>query len=147
RLARRPKPHALVNIGIAGATALEPSALVLGSGSIYVDVVDPASLLPRVDRAEPNAALLAAARAALPSAHVLPIATSARVGGGSATCDVEAMEGFAVLRAAELAGVPALELRAISNAPGDPDRSRWRVDAALAALRDALPRLLEALDA
>ncbi len=38
---------------------------------------------------------------ALPAAVVLPIATSARVGGGHACCDVEAMEGFAVLRAAE----------------------------------------------
>ncbi len=54
----------------------------------------------------PDPALLAAARRALPEARVLPIGTSARVGGTSG-CDVEAMEGFAVLRAAELAGVPA----------------------------------------
>ena len=43
----------------------------------------------------PDPALLAAATAALPHAAVLPIATSARVGGGRACAEVEAMEGFA----------------------------------------------------
>ena len=55
------------------------------------------------------------------------------------------MEGFAVLRAAELAGVPALEVRAVSNDVDEPDRSQWRFDDALAALADALQRLLEEL--
>jgi futalosine hydrolase len=140
------KPDAVVNIGIAGATDLEPTSLVLGSESIYCDVIDPASRLPRVHRAEPDADLLAAARAALPEAHVLPIATSARVGGGS-SYRVEAMEGFGVLRAAALAGVPAIELRAISNPPGESDRNRWRIAEAGEALRVAVPQLLEALRA
>ncbi len=56
------------------------------------------------------------------------------------------MEGFAVLRAAELAGVPALELRAISNDPEERDRARWQFDGALAALAAAVPRLLSALE-
>ena len=55
------------------------------------------------------------------------------------------MEGFGVLRAAALAGVPALELRAISNPVAEADRSRWRVDDALDALRRALPPLFEEL--
>jgi futalosine hydrolase len=93
---------------------------------------------------EPDAALLAAARRALPEAHVLPIGTTGRVGGG-VDCDVEAMEGFGVLRAAALAGVPALELRAVSNPVTEADRDRWRVDDALDALRAALPPLLEEL--
>jgi len=80
-------------------------------------------------------------RAALPEALVLPIATSGRVGGG-AECDVEAMEGFGVLRAAALAGIPAIELRAVSNAVGEPDRAKWRIDDALAALAEAVPKLL-----
>jgi len=125
---------------------LEPPALVLGSASIYCDLIDAASVIPRVERVEPDAALLDAARRALPEAHVVPIATSARVGGGT-SCEVEAMEGFGVLRAAALAGVPAVELRAVSNAVGESDRARWRIDDALAALREAVPRLLEALDA
>jgi len=142
----RRRPRAIVHIGIAGATRLEPPALVLGSESVYCDVIDPGSVLPRVERVEPDAELLAAARAALPEAHVLPIATSANVGGGT-RCEVEAMEGFGVLRAASLAKVPAVELRAVSNAVAERDRARWRIDDALARLREAVPRLLEALDA
>jgi futalosine hydrolase len=138
------RPVALVHVGIAGAGSLAPPALVLGSEAVYVDVVDPLNRAPVVERVEPDAALLAAARAALPEAQVVPIATCARVGGGSGF-EVEAMEGFGVLRAARLAGVPAIELRAVSNAPGEPDRDRWRVAEALAALGDAVPRLLAAL--
>ena len=48
---------------------------------------------------------------------MLPIGTSARV-GGTHDVDVEAMEGFAVLRACELAGVPAVEVRVVSNETG-----------------------------
>ncbi len=35
------------------------------------------------------------------------------------------MEGYAVLRAAALAGVPAVEVRVIANAVGEPDRAKW----------------------
>ena len=34
------------------------------------------------------------------------------------------MEGYAVLRAAALAGVPAVEVRVLANAIGEPDRAR-----------------------
>ena len=142
-LAERPV-DAVLHVGIAGARGIEPPALVLGSESVYCDVVDPAFTMPRVERVAPDAELLAAARAALPEARVLPIATSARVGGG-AGFEVEAMEGFGVLRAAALAGVPAVELRAISNAVGEPDRSAWRIDEALDALAAAVERLVAAL--
>jgi futalosine hydrolase len=138
------RPSVLVHVGIAGARTIEPPALVLGSEAVYVDLIDPLNRLPVVERVAPDEALLAAARAALPEARVLPIATCARVGGGSGL-DVEAMEGFAVLRAALLAGVPAVELRAVSNAPGEADRSRWQVTEALTALDDAMPRLVAAL--
>jgi hypothetical protein len=37
--------------------------------------------------------------------------------------------------------VPALEVRAISNEIEEPDRSRWRFEDALGALRAALPIL------
>jgi nucleoside phosphorylase len=55
------------------------------------------------------------------------------------------MEGFAVLRAAELAGVPAVEARVISNEIDEPDRTRWRLDDAIATLTDLLPRLVRAV--
>jgi nucleoside phosphorylase len=134
------RPDAVLHVGIAGAHGIAPPALVLGSEAVYCDVIDPVSTLPRVEQAYPDAALLERCRAALPEAHVLPIATCGKVGGGSG-CDVEAMEGFGVLRACELAGVPAVELRAISNSPGEPDRSKWMFDEAFAALAEALQRL------
>ena len=135
------RPDAVLHIGLAGARGIEPPALVLGSESVYSDVIDPGSAFPRVERVEPEAALLARVRSALPDALVLPIATSGRVSGGSG-CDVEAMEGFGVLRACALAGVPAVELRAISNDVDEADRAKWRFDDALAALADAVARVL-----
>ena len=138
------RPDAVLHVGIAGALGIEPPALVIGSESVYCDVIDPAFTMPHVERVAPDAGLLAAARAALPGAHVLPIATSAQVGGG-AGYEVEAMEGFGVLRAAARAGVPAVELRAISNAVDEPDRSRWRFDDALDALATAVERLVAVL--
>ena len=135
------QPEAVLHIGIAGARDVAPPALVLGTESVYCDVIDSSSTLPRVERIEPDAALLARVRDALPEALLLPIATSGRVGGGTA-CDVEAMEGFGVLRACTLAGVPGVELRAISNASDEADRGAWRFDDAFAALGDAVTRVL-----
>ena len=134
------RPDVVVHAGIAGSRKLDPPALVLGSEAVYCDVIDPDSSLPRVERAHPDVRLLERARAALPEARVLPIATCGKVGGGSGF-DVEAMEGFGVLRACELAGVPAVELRAISNSPEEADRAVWRFDEAFAALAAALQRL------
>jgi futalosine hydrolase len=134
------RPDAVIQVGIAGSRTLEPPALVLGSEAIYCDVIDPGSTVARVERARPDAALLERARAALPEAHVLPIATCGKVGAGTGF-DVEAMEGFGVLRACQLAGVPAVELRAISNSPDEAERTRWRFDEAFAALAAALQRL------
>ncbi len=51
------------------------------------------------------------------------------------------MEGFGVLRACALAGVPAVELRVISNSPDEPDRSKWRFEEAFAVLGDAVAQL------
>jgi nucleoside phosphorylase len=76
---------------------------------------------------------------------VIPIATTGRVGGGTA-CEVEAMEGFGVLRAASLAGIPAVEVRAVSNAVAERDRTRWRTEDALGTLAAAVPQLLDALE-
>src|SRR5207248_1756776 len=77
------KPGAVVHAGIAGSRTLEPPSLVLGSEAVYCDVFNPASALPRVERARPDTALLERARIALPEAHVLPIATCGKVGGGT----------------------------------------------------------------
>jgi len=46
----------------------------------------------------------------------------------------EAMEGAAVVHAARRAGVPAIEIRSISNATGDRAKQQWNIAAAFAAL-------------
>jgi futalosine hydrolase len=139
---------AVLHVGVAGATVasgLGIGSLVLGSEAVYEDIAgDLAARMPRVERLDPDARLLEAARQALPEASLLPIGTTARVGAGRG-CAVEAMEGFAVLRACTLAGVPGIELRAISNLVDD-DRDAWRLTEALAALAAALPVLVEALE-
>jgi futalosine hydrolase len=133
------RPSAVLQVGIAGAHGLEPFSVVLGSESIYCDAAG--LLVPA--RALPDPDLLARLRDALPDARVQPIGTTARVGGSAETgVSVEAMEGFAVLRACELAGVPAVEVRVVSNEIGEPDRALWRFDEAFAALDELLPRLV-----
>lgn len=133
------RPAAVLHVGIAGARGVPALELVLGSQALYCDAAGP--LVPA--RAYPDPALLERLRQAFPDAHVRPIGTSARVGGSNAV-DVEAMEGFAVLRAAELARVPAVEARVVSNEIDEPDRTRWRFDDALARLGELLPRLVQA---
>lgn len=135
-------PRAVLHVGLAGGRSLPLRTLVIGSESRYTDL---AAAIPVAAQVEPDAGLLAVVRAALPEASVLPICTSAAVGGSGGDDAVEAMEGFAVLRACALAGIPAVEIRAISNEIGEPDRSLWQIDAALAAIADALPRLRAAL--
>jgi nucleoside phosphorylase len=136
----RSVPDALLHVGLAGRRGFGGCGLVIGTEARYCDAAGP--LVPA--RAEPDARLLEAARRALPDAAAEPIGTSARV-GGTTGCDVEAMEGFAVLRAADVAGVPAIEVRAVSNEVDEPDRALWRFDEALALLEQALPKLIAEL--
>jgi futalosine hydrolase len=139
------RPAVILHVGIAGARRrrdLAPASLVIGTEALYDDLDVPADWAPRVVAAPPR--LVAAAGRALPDAPQLRIGTSARVGGTS-DCDVEAMEGFGVMRAAQLAGVPAIEVRAISNEIEEEDRARWHFEAAFAAITGATPRLVEAV--
>lgn len=55
---------------------------------------------------------------------------------------VESMEGFAVLRSAEIAGVRAIEVRGISNLVCERSRSRWDFDAGVSGLKKVLTALL-----
>jgi nucleoside phosphorylase len=132
------RPAALLHIGLAGARAFASPSFVIGSEAVYCDADDPAWIELRLP-GEPR--LVEAATRALPDARVEPIGTSARV-GGSTGCEIEAMEGYAVLRAAALAGVPAVEVRVLANAIGEPDRALWRLDEAGDVLAAALPALI-----
>ena len=143
----RHAPGLILHVGVAGArrnAGLSPVALVIGTESHYSDLQVPPEWAPRLLTAAPM--LVDAAGRALPDAVRCAIGTSARVGGTSG-CDVEAMEGFGVLRAAQLAGVPAIEVRAVSNEIEEADRARWRFDEAFAAVAAATPLLVEELAA
>jgi nucleoside phosphorylase len=146
-LALRPF-DAVLHIGMAGARGVPVGSLVVGTEAVYCDL---AAAWPVVDRAVPDGRLVEAAHLALPGAASMPIHTSAAVGAATHAVRrgplAEAMEGFGVLRAAELAGVPAVEVRAISNEIGEADRASWDLDGGLAALERALPALLDAIRA
>ncbi len=144
-------PRAIVHVGIAGARrdqALAPAAVVVGVESVYCDVDPDNRWVSHV--LLPDAELLNAITRALPEAAQLRIGTSARIGGTQAgvgaapSCPVEAMEGFSVLRAAQLAAVPAIEVRVISNEIEEQDRARWHFDAAFAALARVTETLVDA---
>jgi futalosine hydrolase len=132
---------AVLHVGIAGArrgTGVPLLSVVIGSESRYSDQrlrTQPPAVI------RPSPVLVEAARRALPGALVRAIATSGHVGGGTGA-DVEAMEGYGVLRAAALAGVPALEVRVISNEVEEEDRARWQFAEAFAALHASLPALV-----
>lgn len=119
----RERPAAVLHVGIAGArrhSGLALGSLVIGSEARYCDLGVSAEFAPATISASQQ--LVDAARRVLPAAAVLPIGTSARVGGATMQAgmhsgaqagmisglQVEAMEGFAVLRAAALAGIPAI---------------------------------------
>ena len=137
---------AVLHVGLAGGRDLAIGSVVVGTEAVYRDL---SAEWPVVDRVTPDAGLVERVRVALPEAAAAPIHTSAAVGASRATVShgplVEAMEGFGVLRAAERAGVPAVEVRAVSNEIGEEDRSRWQLGVALDALEDALPKIVRAL--
>lgn len=57
----------------------------------------------------------------------------------------EAMEGFGVALAAQDKGIPAIEIRAISNQVGPRDKNAWRIEEALISLEEAFAKLTEVL--
>jgi futalosine hydrolase len=139
------RPALLLHVGIAGARrarGLAAGTLVIGTSARYCDLGVPAALAPNELIAAPD--LIEALASAFPDAIRCEIGTSARV-GGTTDCAVEAMEGFAVLRAAALAGIPAIEVRAISNDIEEQDRARWSFGTAFEAITRATPRLVEVL--
>jgi futalosine hydrolase len=136
------RPRVILHLGIAGArrtSGLVPTAVVVGTTSIYCDLDIPERFAPHQLTSPP--VLVEAACRAVPAATGQVIGTSGRV-GHTTGCPVEAMEGFAVLRAAALAGVPAIEVRVISNAIEDADRTLWKFDEAFAAVRAITPALV-----
>lgn len=89
-----------------------------------------------------------------PLFRAAPIATVATCSGTDAAAAevarrtgavAEAMEGAAVVHAARRLGVPAIELRVISNTTGDRDRQVWRLAEAMTALGEAVRAARDAM--
>ncbi|MDI1461967.1 futalosine hydrolase [Catellatospora sp. KI3] len=154
--------RAVVSAGIAGGFGVEPGGTVLGARSIAADL---GAQAPESDTGfisvddlgfgtatlDADRDLLAALRRVLPEAAVGDVLTLSTVTGTAETARelvarhplalAEAMEGYGVACAAEQAGVPFAELRAISNPVGPRDRASWRIGDALSALTAAAPHL------
>jgi len=159
-LAARPC-ELVVNAGIAGAfdgAAQIGDGVVIEQDAMELNLESGAPLaLPNgtglVDRAGSDPALVAALRAK--GFRVCRGITVARVTASEATAcrlgelgaQVESMEGFAVLRAAQRAGVRAIELRGISNYCGNRESSGWDFAAGISGLRRVLHALFELQDA
>ncbi|MFF7013049.1 futalosine hydrolase [Streptomyces fimicarius] len=159
-------PYGLVvSAGIGGAfTPLTPlGSLVVASDIVAADLGadTPDGFLPVTalgfgrDRFAPPPALVrdvaaAAGAAAGPVLTVSTVTGTAERAAGLLAAHpgalAEAMEGFGVAEAAARAGVPVLELRAVSNAVGPRDRDAWRIGDALAALTDAFGKTAPVLE-
>ncbi|MFJ9885968.1 futalosine hydrolase [Streptomyces sp. NPDC091287] len=165
-LASASAPYGLVvSAGIGGAfTPLTPlGSLVVASDIVAADLGadTPDGFLPVTalgfgrDRftAPPTLVREVAAAAGAAAGPVLTVSTvtgtAERAGALLAAHPgalAEAMEGFGVAEAAARAGVPVMELRAVSNAVGPRDRDAWRIGDALAALTDAFGKIAPVLE-
>ncbi|MFI9625081.1 futalosine hydrolase [Streptomyces sp. NPDC052042] len=159
-------PYGLVvSAGIGGGflPAAPVGSLVVASGIVAADLgaQTPDGFVPVTalgfgrDRHVPPRSLVrdvAAATGALPG-EILTVSTvtgsaerAAALTAAHPRAAAEAMEGFGVAEAADQAGVPVLELRAVSNAVGPRDRDAWRIGDALAALTEAFGKLAPVLE-
>ncbi|MFF0074706.1 futalosine hydrolase [Streptomyces sp. NPDC005494] len=160
-LAAASEPYALVvSAGIGGGfpPASPVGSLVVATGIVAADLgaETPDGFVPVTglgfgrDTFLPPESLVrdvAAATGAVPG-PVLTVSTA--TGSAARTAELlaahpgaaaEAMEGFGVAEAAAGLGVPALELRAVSNTVGPRDRAAWRIGDALAALTEAFGKI------
>jgi futalosine hydrolase len=158
---------AVVNAGIAGVLPGSKLAIgdtVVASACVYAEegLVTPAGF---ADMAEMGFSLGDFRGNAVPVddgllgrlAGLFPtgsIATVATCSGTDAAAEsvarrtlavAEAMEGAAVVHAARRLGVPAIELRVISNTTGDRDNQEWDLAGAMAALGRSVGEALVAL--
>lgn len=155
----------VVSAGIGGGfvPAAPVGSLVVANGIVAADLgaETPEGFVPVTglgfgrDRHVPPRSLVrdvTAATGALPG-EILTVSTvtgsaerAAALLAAHPRAAAEAMEGFGVAEAADLVGVPVLELRAVSNAVGPRDRDAWRIGDALTALTGAFGKLLPVLE-
>lgn len=164
-LAGRPAPRLVALLGLGGgfAPAAPVGALVVASRLVAADLgaqtpdgfrsLAELGLGPSAYDVPPDLVRWAGQRLAGTGRPVVcgPVLTVTTVTGTAARAAdlaerwpgavAEGMEGFGVAEAARRAGVPTLEVRAVSNPVGPRDRAAWRVDEALAGLRAAAAAL------
>jgi futalosine hydrolase len=150
----RVRPARVLLVGIAGT--FDPTAIAVGSAVVHsrveIDGLETAGFAQAPDigtgidlarpigRATPPALLVTVFSAASDAREV--DARRERHPGAAA----EDMEGFGVALACALERVPLAIVRGISNAAGDRETKRWRIQAALAAARELALDLLRQRD-
>jgi futalosine hydrolase len=145
----RARYRLVINAGLAGAfdgTARIGDGVIVSEDAMELALEDGAALnLPRgeaiVDTARSDSALVArlgskgfSALRGVTVSRVTSTDETARRLAAELAAQVESMEGFAALRAAELAGVPAIQVRGISNRCGARESSGWDFAAGIAGL-------------
>ena len=149
----------VINAGIAGAfdgSAAVGDAVVVSDDFLQLDLETGAAIalpdgLRVIDRAASDLVLVdRLVERGFPSVRGITVPrvtatdeTAAKLRALGA--GVESMEGFAVLRAAEIAGVPAVEVRGISNLVCERSRSRWDFAAGVRGAERILDAVLSIL--
>ncbi|MGA9018889.1 MAG: futalosine hydrolase [Candidatus Cybelea sp.] len=151
----------VVNAGLGGAfddAAQIGDGVVVAKDAMEISLEDGTPLnLPRgertVEEAHSESSLVARLRAkgfpvlrGITVARVTSTEETARRLAASHHAQVESMEGFAALRAAQRAGVPAIEVRGISNRCGARESSAWDFAAGIAGLARVSNALFELCD-
>ncbi|MEV0530401.1 futalosine hydrolase [Kitasatospora sp. NPDC050463] len=123
-----------------------PAAVALATEALASQALGAAA-----DAAAPTASTAPATSTAVPAVVTGTVLTVSTVTGSAERAAAliarhpravaEAMEGFGVAEAAARHGVPAFELRTVSNPVGPRDRAAWRIGEALAALERAFAAL------
>ena len=150
-----------MNAGLGGAfdgAAQIGDGVVVAEDAMEISLEDGTPLnLPRgertVEEARSEPSLVARLRAkgfpvlrGITVARVTSTEETARRLAASHHAQVESMEGFAALRAAQRAGVPAIEVRGISNRCGARESSAWDFAAGIAGLARVSNALFELCD-
>jgi futalosine hydrolase len=150
----------LVNAGLGGAfdrAAQVGDGVVVAHDALELNLESGGPLaLPDaetvVDRAYSDPKLVAALQgrgfAVLAGITVTRVTASDETARRLATLGarIESMEGFAALRSAERAGVPAVELRGIANRVGARERSAWNFTAGTRGLERILEAFFDVVD-
>lgn len=158
------RPELILSVGIGGAypgSGLQPGDVALASEMVYAQLgaMDGDQFLDLKAMGFPvlpgNYGRFPAWKGTsldLPTGPFLTVLTVTGSAEGAAALErrhpgalIEGMEGAGVAHAAALAGLPAGELRGVSNLVGPRDRASWQIGPALGAMRGALERLLNAL--